>query len=285
MRDVVTADGTRISAHLIDDRWNRDCSLSDDGCWPATLRGGASVYTDAECSNPLFFAEACETPVLIEDFSGDHHLFSPGPRWTGPIFQGGKGCSPAGEASGANAPFLKGPPLDADAVATARLEPIGTGGLRPFGLRGAQGEAVPLPGTLLPYPRIHDAVAGEDCQPVRTRAGEIRCLPFSVQAAAVFDFDTFADDACTQLAFICNQAPTCTGHDVVRTRLDARGELVDAELRTASDLPVGGLYARAGSDCMTFIPGRLPLATWGGEVSWDKYPLLRERNGVRRATP
>jgi hypothetical protein len=297
VREVETEQGFRAQLQLVDQRWQKACSLKPFGedveCVPATIDDYPSFFVDQECvAQPLWRAPACVEPAFIAATDGRYAL---GEQWTGPIFQLAKVCEswrPA--AASGDRFFAQGAALDESAVAKAAWLRTGDERLGLRALRGDDGQPVTLADELfdssslrratgeLHSSRYHDALLEQDCSPVFTTDGEVRCVP---ETALIDPYALgYADEECSEPAYLCQKPDGCEGADMIAMAYDENGEY-RAVSRNATE-PLGNrpLFMLQGGGCEQ-LQAPDGMFSKASERPWDDYPLLREVNPRRSGEP
>jgi len=290
VRDIETEQGFRAQRHLVDERWQKPCSLAEVGaslgCFPATLDAYTSFFDDQECAGQsVWRAPACVDPAFIGR-TGD--LYALGPEFTGTVWENGKGCHQVSSSSGERF-FSQGPPLDDSAVVKASWLAAGSGRLSLLGLQGDDGKRVRLADELFDssslrrgtgefhFPRYHDQVLG-DCSPVFTIEGEVRCVP---RTALIDPFQLFfVDSECSEPAYFCSLADGCAGADMIAMAYDENGEFRAVSRNQIELIDEQPLFAAQADGCsMQAAPAG--MFRKGLALAWDEYPLLEERQPRR----
>jgi len=275
--ETVTADGFRFVDRLVDDHWGMSCTLQvgptleSVECRPPVARQTGALYADDACTVSLYGSDGCQDVAYIEYGTTPVAL---GARFVGPLFYKALLCDPGGTATAEAADahyYLKGDPLGADAVAPVRYGMMGTGRFQLRGLMRDGGGVASIPDDLFyfassPY---FDTVANEDCRPIWTSDGQVRCVTSST--AIVID-SYFSDAACSRFVFSCDKGAACDTQKVLRMSRDAAG-LVDATILygTSSRLGPSDVYYRDPSVGICFLAGT--SATGFSEVSGPELPL------------
>jgi hypothetical protein len=296
--EIATADGVRFVSRVIDDRWTADCAFypptAADGveCRPPTVTATGSLFADDACmTNELISVLGCgPPPALIQRGSA---RFALGAQFLGTPFQldPKRGCL-TGTAPPADGPtgthlYLVGASAGADAIATARRGTAGTGRFRLQGLLDAHDALVAIGANLYPYgggARYADSVANEDCSPVWTPDGAVRCAPASV--AILTPPIYFTDAGCTKPSFYCTKGDACDTQKVILTTHDARGRYVaTAAYATSTRLAMTNLYSGSPGSCSQVGANVGNNSVLGTPLSWDTLPTLHERNPMVAPLP
>ena len=150
------------------------------------------------------------------------------------------------------------------------------------GLSDANGEFVALSSAMLPiWPGpFFDSTTAEDCYPVWTPEGKVRCVPFATQNPTWVG--AYADAACTEPAFYCScfDVPcNCAEGQppLIPHLVKEYGEVRADSLHEAR--PLDTVYSLATGKCTSgeATPPSNYFAA-GATVSWDTYPELTELN-------
>lgn len=293
------ADGEQsFSARLVDEQWNKTCSLDEVSeklvCLAPMLRLSSQYFVDAECrGEPLWRAEACSDAVYI---GRPDEVYVLGEAWQGPVFAMNKVCEKLADSEAAKGDdfFQQGEPVGLDALPGAEWTTDGSERLRLRGLKADDGSFTALsdelfdasseerPAGAIRGPRFLDAEAGEGCAPLWTRDAGVRCVPEStvVDPPTLF---VYADPDCDKLAYFCATS-TCP-EELVLMDYDENGEHRAVSRNRVTPL-TDMIYMRSGDACMGSPATGGPTWYKAGEVlPWDGYPELQELNGRTSGGP
>jgi len=286
LAEKVTPDGARFVDRLVDDRWNMTCALqpgSTSGtveCRPPTAQSASPMFADDACTVPLFGTAACQEAAFIAE--GSASFFALGAPFTGTLYWRALQCDARETATTApSGPryYLKGAPLGADAVAPVHEGTVGTARFQLRGLMQDGGGVAPIPLGLFSYGGYpyFDSAAGEDCRPIWTSDGQVRCLPASVWG---INETYFSDPECQRFIFGCDKGPACDSQRVLRTKRRADGR-VDATIVYGASrrLATTNLYFGDGTTCALIGSSVMGISeVTGAEVPLDTFPALHERH-------
>jgi hypothetical protein len=287
---IATSDGVRFVNRVVDDRWKVDCTLYPAGvaatveCRPPTVNATGSFFVDDTCmTTELIGVHGCgPAPALILRSST---RFALGAQFAGTLFEHQKqGClmemTPPPDGPNGTRFYLVGEPAGADAIAAARRGTAGTARFRLGGLLGENDALIRIGADLYPYgggARYFDSVANEDCSPVWTPDGDVRCVPASVSIITQPIY--FTDAGCTKPSFYCNKGEACDTQRVILTKRDTRGRIVaTAAYATSTRLAKTNLYSGNPGSCSQVGANVLDNSAPGTALSWDTFPTLHERN-------
>lgn len=294
VRRFATQDQGDFDARLIDERWNKPCTLTDGTdaliCAVPILRNHSLYFTDAECRGDyLWPAATCPEPAYIGDFGLKGDKFTLGELWQGPIFSQAKVCEPADTSyEGQKGYWQRGEPLGEDAVAIVSWANAGSARLQLMGLRADDGTPQVVSDTLFGgssfgksshTARFHDSQLQVGCRPVWTPDAGVRCVP-TTTLIDPYTFLMFADADCTDPAYLCTVPEDCPYTDLIQMAYDDNGEYRALSRRAAVSLSGQPIYMLTGGKCTRNEPTETPLYLRAGdELPWDEYPQLVERNG------
>jgi hypothetical protein len=280
----VTPDGARFTNRIVDDRWGMACSMTSDFvtagivCHPPSISDGTNMFSDATCTTPIYELPACQQAAFIG--GRGHPAYAFGALYSGDWYKLGLVCekSPAPLRSDASAAryYLKGGLLDTDVEAPVREDNVpGTGRFRLRGVLDPNGLVASLPKDLLygGYRPFFDTVANEDCRPMWTPDGQVRCAPLSTALVTPY----FTDAQCKVPGYVCDQSAGCDGQKVVFAKTDLHGRILaqaaytNTTALTTSPVPIYG-----GNPCQ--MVGNIQSKVYGPgmPISWDAFPSLRE---------
>jgi hypothetical protein len=279
-----TAEGASFPIRVQDERYGMTCRLFESsrgaGCMPPALDQSTPYARDSLCELPLWRVPACQPPAFIGQLESAEH-YSLGEPWVGDVYELGKSCRPRSELGlEETEPYvLVGAALPDDAVQAIRYVTRGDGRLKPRGVEGDDASFVPLPFALTAAPHLFDSERGEDCEPIWTPEGLVRCIPSSVPVVSVAPFGFFDDSACSEPIYVCVGAE-CLDRDVVFVRPDGRGGQVAVSINRSA--PITGSYTGSAKACDgSPTPGGAPgFFKAGAPSSWEPYPILQEWRGA-----
>jgi hypothetical protein len=294
LRRFATDDQGEFDAQLVDERWDKPCTVMDatdaPTCNVATLPNHSNYYVDSKCQGEhLWPATTCPEPAYIGDFGFSGEKSTLGALWDGPIFSQGKVCEPADTSyEGQEGYWQRGEPLGPDAIATVGWTDEGTGRLRLVGLRADDGSLQVISDALFGgsslgrsshTPRFQDSQLDVGCRPIWTPDAGVRCVP-STTLVDPYTYLMFADADCTDPAYLCTVPEDCPYSDLVTMAYDDNGEYRAVSRRAAVRLSGEPIYSLAGGKCTRNEPTATPLyLRAGAELPWDEYPQLLEQNG------
>lgn len=305
--EVEVEGDARFQSGLRDERWARTCWLGERNetstCLPPSLSEGSSYFSDESCqTDALYRVDACSEAAYIGDFG---ELYALGEPWTGTVFEQGKVCGELNIPLAADEQFLtRGQVLGADATMSLDWLWSDAPGATVRRLRGDAGEPVAIDdalfeteGVLGPLgsssfrlkpqsfkaPRFFDNARGEDCSPVWTFEGEVRCAPKSAVIEPYHDY-FYLDPECSEPAYLCYSGMDCIGDEVVLMGYDQQGEYRAVSRNTAATID-GPVYQKAGGSCSDSGPANSLFFTLSEPLPWDDYPLLTEINGRASGEP
>jgi hypothetical protein len=283
VRQVESVDGGRFAVGLLDEHWNRPCTLLADTpgetlrCWPASASGDEALFSDPSCKVPLAVPDemGCEAPLVVREASG---LFAAGERWTGKVFAL-RGHTPCVEVPHPAAIYTIGAPLAPGVLAVVQPVTEGTGRLRPKRLREATGPTFSPPLDAVPALArpFDDVEQGGACLPVHTRSAGLRCL--TVTGCDGWPSPFFADAGCSERLASCAAAT----RPIVSYRPWPTCHLMAADSVRSSDGEVSGtaMYFGAPGACTALpdqgTPRLLLGAALGDEEEkafWAGFPRL-----------
>jgi hypothetical protein len=293
LRRFTTDSQGDFDAQLVDERWDRPCTLLDGSdallCNVATFRNHSSYYVDSKCEGDnLWPAATCPEPAYIGDLGLSGDKYALGGLWDGPVFSQGKVCEPADVSyEGQKGFWQRGEPLQ-DAVAVVSWTNDGSDRLRLMGLRADDGSLQVVSDALfgssslgrsLHTPRYYDSQLEVGCRPIWTPDAGVRCVP-STTLVDPYRYLMFADADCTDPAYLCTTPEDCPYTDLVTMAYDDNGEYRAVSRRAAVSLSGEPIYSLSGANCTRNEPTATPLyLRAGAELPWDEYPQLIEQNG------
>ncbi|MEI9954377.1 MAG: hypothetical protein WDO74_36765 [Pseudomonadota bacterium] len=287
--NVTMADGGGFVTGFVDERWKVACTLARGAAGvecrsPTASARSGTLFADDACMADLVASEKCQEPGF-ELYDGAPRAL--GAPFTGAFFEhrpGAPACQVAGTTDSASAGgilfFRKGAPLTVaeTAAAPVRLGTLGTGRLRLRGLIDETGALLAIGAPTFPsgsYPYF-DSVANEDCQPLWTPDGQVRCVPVSV---ALLSPGKFSDPDCKQAAFPCNKAAACDTQRVAFGQRDAYGRtVVSAAFATSTRLDKTDVYVLSSGKCTLSGTAVAGMSLAANALSWDLFPTLNERH-------
>jgi hypothetical protein len=304
----VEAGSARFHDHLVDETLGKACRVYDYvmpafSCIPArlgdTLIQSFSAHEGTDCMGPLAWsAPACTDPAFVD--AGADGTYALGPKWAGPVSNTGQGCqvnargtSPDGHGispDGMDDYYEQGPPIAKFVPAVLSSEPMGTGRLQLRGLRADDDSVVILDGEIVPAfsfskPRYFDTVANQDCDPVWTPEGRVRCIPTTFIDNLDDQQPYYADPACTVHAIMCYAGASCEGSLVLSATGVWNGELHGVAVRRLGPNVSPGFFVVSNVGCAARAdpgPGNSdPLFAVGADaLPWDSFPELNEINAA-----
>ena len=276
-------DGSLFDDHLVDEHWSTPCKLSQIYCIPSYLEYHSYSFTDQLCTMPVWRVPACARETFIlgpNGIGGDAYAL--GEPYTGVVSNGGHGCHPGVDPvdlSLGDRYFLRGAQLPkGEAVGFVNWEPAGTGRLQRRMLDGAP-KPVPVADYLAAGPRYHDSMTGDDCDPVWTPEGLVRCVATNVLRDPTRGAYLFVDAQCTTPAFFCY--PEVCDNPPLVVVMEDDGRLGRRATKLATTVKLSGAYMGLPGEPCTFQPATTALKI-GETLSWDTYPALDEKNGAAR---
>jgi hypothetical protein len=150
-------------------------------------------------------------------------------------------------------------------------------------LGAATGPSIPVADTVMRngivpvVPAYHDSIANEDCNPVWTPEGLVRCIPTSVHIVSDEGPDAlYSDPSCQTPAYYCGDA-TCGTTAAIAIADD---KSLGMRATTINMLvQVSTVYSIDGTGTCTQVVNS-PTGLWGQDqaLPWDAYPELVEVN-------
>ncbi len=286
---VTMADGGGFVTRFVDERWKVSCTLSRGAMGvecrsPTTSARYGALFADDACQVDLVAGEKCQEPGFGIYNGAAYALGAP---FAGVFFEhraGAQACQVAGATDNASAAgilfFRKGAPLTAAETAPmpVREGTLGSGRLRLRGLVDETGALLAIGAPTFPsgsYPYF-DSVANEDCQPLWTPDGHVRCVPASV---ALLSPGKFSDSDCKQVAFSCDKGAACDTQKVVFGQRDTYGRtVVSVAFATSTRLDKTDVYVLNSVRCTLSGTAVAGMSLPTSALSWELFPTLKERH-------